>query len=166
MIISPDAFLITETGEYYWTPQRVAQAWSNTERDLKEALKDAKYRRVVILCGPPGAGKSTWVAKQHDQDTTIYLDAVFTARKYRAKMLSIVAGCLPVDLVLFETDPEICIARNAQRPVNRQVPEETLRNMIKNLGLNPPTKSEGFRTLWTNPHLCLGAKPRYSLVLK
>jgi len=146
MIISPDNLLYID-GIYVWTPERVGWAWMRSYELLEEAVLDSKHKRVVILCGAPGSGKSTWLAQQKDHEETIYFDAVLTHSKDRKRTLKRVAGLLPVDLIWVKADLSTCIKRNAKRPTERIVPLDRLIPMYEQLLRTPPKIEEGYRDL-------------------
>ena len=43
MIVSPDSYLITESGEYVWTPERDKAAWNQSYAALKRLSDDPRY---------------------------------------------------------------------------------------------------------------------------
>jgi predicted kinase len=51
---------------------------------------------------------------------------------------------VPVEAVWFQTTWETCLARNSQRPPDRQVPPEVMEHLRQQLATDPPTPTEGF----------------------
>lgn len=144
MIISPDHFLVHADGTYDWTPSRVSSAWALTLTKVRDALSNPRYRRLVLLVGIPGAGKTTWL-RSHAEADTIYIDATFTKRSDRTHMVHLVAELdRPIGVVLFSTPFEECLRRNALRTVDRIVPNEKMFELRAQLTDTPPVLSEGF----------------------
>jgi predicted kinase len=143
MIIEPDQ-LYYEEGHYVWSPERCEAAWEQCYRDLAEALRTRPVRKVVILVGLPGCGKSHWTRAHHEDDVVIF-DGLFVQRERRRRVLAIAqeAG-VPVEAVWFTTDWAACVDRNGRRSPDRKVPEEALERMRQVLEGDPPTAAEGF----------------------
>lgn len=79
--------------------------------------------RAVLLCGPPGAGKSTWL-EQHQEPGVAYYDGTCTWPATRAQLARIAAQeGVGVVVVVFTADLPTCLARNAQRTGARRVDE-------------------------------------------
>jgi predicted kinase len=55
--------------------------------------------------------------------------------------------------VWFDTALDVCIARNAARPVDERVPEQAIRNV--HAALEPPTLEEGFAEILVVPGMQL-----------
>jgi predicted kinase len=143
MIIEPDKHYL-ENGRYVWSPQRRDAAWARAFADLEKALATGRIRRVILLLGIPGSGKSTW-ADAHDGDDVVIFDGFFGYRERRTRALEIGAAAkVPVEVVWLEADWDTCVARNARRPEDRRVPEETMAQMRRLLEEDPPTVAEGF----------------------
>ena len=84
-IISPDNALFHEK-KYLWTPQRVKEAWDKFWKEL-ECLLGNCNRSIVVLQGPPGSGKSTWLHENAKKlSGCVVLDATFTASWYFNRM--------------------------------------------------------------------------------
>ena len=64
MIIDPDHFLQTALGQVR-TPERELHAWATAfaVRDLALATA-AVPAHVIVVCGIPGSGKSTWARER------------------------------------------------------------------------------------------------------
>jgi predicted kinase len=144
VILSPDHFLYDADGRYAWSPERVTSAWRLTVSKTREALADPRVRKLVLLVGLPGAGKTTWLAGHHDRDV-LYVDATFVRRGDRTSFVSLAreAG-KPCGAVLFTTPFDLCASRNSLRPPDRSVPPEKMEEMQARLTETPPNFSEGF----------------------
>lgn len=143
MVISPDAWLIGDDGVYRWSPERIREAWERAFQALETALRDPANERLVLLVGLPGAGKSTWLAS-HDRGGVIHFDATLCAASERKPLIAIArrAG-RPVEAVWFDTPVLPCRQRNAARPPDRRVPDETIDRMAAALAATPPQVEEG-----------------------
>ena len=146
MILEPDQFYY-DGGRYAWTQERCDAAWAECYRALAEALARQPVRKVVILVGLPGCGKSRY-ARQHDADDVVLFDGLFIDRGRRARVVEIArAAGVPVEAVWFQTDWDTCAARNAGRSPDRQVPGATMEHLRGQLAAAPPTEAEGFAAL-------------------
>jgi predicted kinase len=155
MHINPDHFLATEHGRVV-TPERNSVAWEKCYRVLAEELaRQGQRAKVLVLIGPQGAGKSSW-ARDHAacNPADIIFDAILVKRIERAPILQDVrehAGMAVA--VWFDTALDVCIARNAARPVDERVPEQAIRNV--HAALEPPTLEEGFAEILVVPGMQL-----------
>jgi predicted kinase len=152
-VISPDNHLYDRSGAYVWTPERVLKAWGIANEELRWLAPEAT--RVVLLSGLPGSGKSTWI-QNHGEKGVLYFDATFTTLNARRRVLDIlrkVAPQVPVEIVILDVKLETALARNATRPENRQIPEETIRRMEEQMrtGIRP-TLEEGFTSVTKVPN--------------
>lgn len=143
MIISPDHQLYLPDGTYHWTPDRVKQAWADSKQEYARCLASGTFTRVVLLMGIPAAGKSTWLTANHEDDV-LYFDATFDLPFKREPYIRLARAVgLPVEIVWLDTPLEVCIERNAARPADRRVPEDTMRAMHAKILSSPPTEAEG-----------------------
>jgi predicted kinase len=141
--INPDDFLETADGRV-WTPERNAAAWQAAYAALEEAIGRAPPPvGVVIVCGPQGAGKSTWIAARPPSPSTIHVDAALPGARHRAPIIAIAQrlGCA-VDAVWIDTAVDVAIARNAARPADKVVPVAAIRSVAAQFEV--PTMAEGF----------------------
>ena len=147
MVLSPDDFLIRSDGTYDWTPHRVVSAWRETLDRVKGLLEGSRYSTLVLLCGIPATGKSTWL-RNHRDTSFLYVDATFTTRASRAPLVSLAASLgKPIDLVFIDTPFEECSRRTLLRPEDRQVPPEKMVKFKTDLEVEPPLIEEGFRSI-------------------
>lgn len=144
MIVSPDTYLITESGEYVWSPERAKAAWAKSYARLDALLASGQYNKVVLMIGIPASGKTTWLAANEEPDA-IYFDATFIGPKSRAPVIEKAkAAGLRVEAVVAATPLAVCLERNRCRPEGRRVPEEAVERMSDVLERNPPRRAEGF----------------------
>jgi predicted kinase len=142
MIIEPDQFYF-EDGVYTWSPERSEASWEACYRRLDELLAGGAYRKVVILVGLPGCGKSTYTAA-NDAAGVVVFDGLFVPPERRACVLAVAAKHrVPVEAVWIGTDLDTCLARNARRSPDRRVPEDAIRRMKETLDASPPSLAEG-----------------------
>lgn len=119
MVVRPDDYLYEEDGTYNWTPERVAAAWGKAKGQAERHLKGGMH---------------------------VLFDATFVSRRARkpyidlAKSVGAHAVC-----VFLDTPLEVCMERNAARPPDRRVPEETMRRMHRSF--ERPTIEEGFEVI-------------------
>lgn len=145
--IDPDVFLQTPTGRV-WSPERGKEAWLRSYDALKEALAAAERRgqrrRVIIVCGLQGAGKSSWI-KLHGYrySPCIFFDAALPGARHR-RNISHIAKQFDAELwvVWIKTSLAIALERNAIRATDERVPEEAIRSVAEIF--EPPTMDEGF----------------------
>jgi tRNA uridine 5-carbamoylmethylation protein Kti12 len=160
MVISPDAYLQDPvTGLYNWTEERVAWAWEEAYKNLRRMINSCS--KMVIMCGLPGAGKSTWVESQSNSNTrytddgyelpsrVLYFDATFTTREARKRAIldsALWSSGYPfrIEAIVIDTPLDVCLHRNSLRREDRRVPESSILRMAKQLAEQPPRLREGF----------------------
>lgn len=141
-VVSPDAFLLDESGRYRWTAERCVAAWNRAYEALDRELPAA--RKLVLMVGLPGAGKTTWLQDRNGEGI-VYFDATLTRREDREALVARAHQVgVEVEAVVLLTPLAECIRRNGQRPADRQVPWDSLSRMADQLKANPVSTSEGF----------------------
>lgn len=141
--INPDDFLETPEGRI-WTPERNEEAWRLSYAALERALERAPAsKRVVVVCGIQGAGKSTWIASQPASPGTIYFDAALPGVRHRAKVIGIAKQLgSAVEAVWIDTPLDVAIERNAARTPDKMVPTRAIVAVAKQFV--EPMAAEGF----------------------
>ena len=134
MIVSPDHYLITESGEYVWSPERIKAAWKSASTALLRLTNDPKWAKVVLMVGIPASGKSTWLKKNSERAPIIQI----------AKEAGMV-----VEAAVMTTPIAVCKDRNACRPSGRRVPDDVVELMAAQLLGDPPKKSEGIDRVYS-----------------
>ena len=127
------------------TPERNVEAWAKCFSALDAALETAPLEtRVYVLVGPQGSGKSTWARQRKIKEPdAIIFDAILVKRSERNPILEKAAQRGRTTIaVWFKTPLDVCLARNAARPVDEIAAEQGIRNVYK--AIEPPTRSEGF----------------------
>lgn len=154
MLVSPDAHLMTPEGLYHWTQERVLRAWELSRREYSEALASGSYKKVVLMMGAPGSGKSTWYSKNKQQGV-LYFDAVFKNPKSREAFVRQARRLnLPVEVVWLDTPLEECLRRNSLRTPDRKVEEGIVKGMWETIQKFPPDpRREGFTLIRVVPEV-------------
>lgn len=123
----------------------VAECWQESWRKYKRLCIDTAYKTVVILCGPPGSGKSHWrEAIAASKPATIFWDACHTNLWRRGSPITIARDSgrtgppLNFRCVVFETPLAECLARNAERIESRRVPAATISEHFAALAKDHP----------------------------
>ena len=141
--INPDDFLETPEGRV-WTAERNAEAWRLSYVALEQAIIALpEPKRVVVVCGVQGAGKSTWIASQPASPATIYFDAALPAARHREKVIGIAKGRgAAVEAVWIDTPLDVALERNAARAPDKMVPVTSIIAVARQF--EEPTAAEGF----------------------
>ena len=99
-VISPEAMQLDAAGKFDRTPSAFGRAWARSYGRLRKALAAPSADKLVLLVGPPGAGKSTYV-QQHFDPRTVYFDAVLATPASRKALIRIAQEAQkPVHVVL------------------------------------------------------------------
>lgn len=147
-IISPDHFLF-EDGKYVWTPQRVKEAWAKAHHELKLSLAMDDVKNLMLVCGIPASGKSSWLLKQPEDPQTVFFDATLTNKKTRKQLIKIAETAKAnVSIAVFNTDFDTCVSRNNARSEDRKVPQTILERMHRHFEKGPPDMSEGYACMF------------------
>jgi hypothetical protein len=142
--INPDHYLETPAGRIT-TPERNAEAWKRCFAALDVALESAALEaKVYVLVGPQGSGKSTWARlRKVEEPDAIIFDAILVKRSERRPILEKAQHHRKDAIaVWFKTPLEVCLARNAARPLDEVAAERGIENVYA--ALEPPSQSEGF----------------------
>lgn len=160
MIISPDDYLTDLDGVYRWSPARVKAAWEHARSGLHDAVRWSEPSKVIVVCGIPASGKSTWI-RENREPNTVYFDACLDLPWKREKILRLIrnaawdhykatnrgrAGVGPrFELVWCHTDVIQAHRWNEQRTPDRRVPREVIDKMASYFVQNDPDgEAEGF----------------------
>ncbi len=145
MVISPDSYLMTPEGKYLWSLERVKNAWEESRKEYEKALASGSYKKVVLLMGAPGSGKSTWL-DSHKEGGVLYFDATFKNWRSREPYIALARQKrIPVEVVWLDTSLEVCVQRNSLRTPDRKVEEGILKGMWETIQKSPPNPyREGF----------------------
>jgi len=143
MYLNPDRYLQTDAGRVF-TAERNAVAWEQLYAELLAALKE-RPRRIVMVIGVQGAGKSTWtrnrLAEPYDG---IYVDYSFATKSSRSRVIEIAkAAGVQVSVVWLKVSLDTALWRNKGRPADEVVPADAVENVFKIF--EPPSLSEGFQ---------------------
>jgi predicted kinase len=143
MMIQPDQQFF-DGGRYVWTPERERSVWQTALRVLAQTLKRGKMRRIVMMIGLPGSGKSSY-AEAHDERDVVLLDSAFVDKQRRAEVFAVAGKAgVPVVGVWMDTEWEVCDDRNRQKNADQRVPAEMMRRMRAALLAETPSETEGF----------------------
>jgi predicted kinase len=141
MHLNPDHYLQTEVGRVF-TLERNAVAWEQLYAELLTAL-EVRPRRVIIVIGVQGAGKSTWTRNRLSEDCdAIYVDASFPTKSSRSRLIEMAkAAGVQVSAVWIKVPLETALRRNRGRPADEVVPDDAVENVFRIF--EPPSLSEG-----------------------
>lgn len=141
-VVSPDDFRVGPDGRYRNEHGVNYDAVSRARMTFTDAVR-SRPTKVVLLVGPPGAGKSTWLA-EHREPGALYYDATLTQPDTRRELADEARRHgVPVEAVVFRTTLETCLDRNAARSSDRRVPDERVRDYFYDLQAQPPHAGEG-----------------------
>jgi predicted kinase len=147
-VINPDIYLETERGRI-WTPERGKEAWAKSFAALEAALRGSidLGNRVLIVCGLQGAGKSHWIdLYASNYAPCICFDAALPGARHRKPIIDIAHQWnADVHAIWIDVPLDVAKMRNAQRPVDKRVPDESIESVASLF--EPPTIEEGFTSV-------------------
>lgn len=145
MIVDPD--LLLEQGPGRYDPEKVARAWSQCFRRVRDAIADPAIREIGIMVGTPGSGKST-IAVDFDRPDVLIFDAVWGIAARRAAFArQLVASGSRSFAVWVRCPLRVALERNAARPAWRRVPRRHVIESDARLKRAPPSKLEGWNRI-------------------
>lgn len=149
MILNPDSLLYIND-KYVWSPEAASNAWSECYSQVYNLLKN-NYKKLIILIGIPGAGKSTYLSSNKLEDNVVYFDSTLVSRKFRKPLVKVAFNCSkPIEAIFIDTPINICKDRNSLRTEDRKVPDIAFDKWSKLL--KRPSFSEGFSKItWVTP---------------
>lgn len=144
--INPDDFLETPNGRC-WTAERNKVAWKESFALLEKTLADRHRfdRRLYVVCGIQGAGKSTWIQRNaKDLAPCVFFDAALPRAVHRAPLVAIArAANVDAYAVWLNISLEKALLRNARREESVRVPVESIAAVASQF--ESPSVAEGFR---------------------
>lgn len=142
MIIDFDSFRETEEhseSDYYKSAQKAFFV-------LFKEIQSPNYKKIILMCGIPGSGKSTYAQKLDlKENGNHYLIWDVTAKDKVARAIIVQLGRAfnkPVYCYYIKTDPKKCIEQIKNR--KRQVPDDFVQKCHEQITNDPPTEEEGF----------------------
>lgn len=147
LVVSQDEFRVDDVGVYRFDFETSDKILTKAKGVWRELLAREDVERAVLLVGPPGSGKSTWLA-QNKEPGTVYFDATNTHKKKRSRLVkAALSAGKPISVVVMTTPLETCQARNAERTQGRRVPQQVVAQMASQLEQDPPSPEEGFASV-------------------
>lgn len=142
MIICPHDFLV-KLGMRP-THDETASSWRAAYRAFARAVRHRNVQCAGIICGIPGAGKTTW-GRAYDDSKIVLFDAVWSRRAQRESFAARVTrhGRQTI-AVHVHADIETAIARVAQRSIGRVVPTAKIRIAAALFSAFPPVSDRGW----------------------
>lgn len=144
MILSPDHFMYSSDGEYLYSPTREAAAWKETLSKVGSLLKENRFKKVIVLIGLPGTGKTAWANDHTHLDDTLILDANFCTVMNRIKLFDVVKPFnVPVEGICF---PVVDLSGSLPKS-SKTMPEDAYNRLVTHFAHNPPSQKEGFQSI-------------------
>ena len=112
-ICSADSFFVVD-GEYKFNPSQLPAAHAKCLRDFVSWVQDAgvgKVRKVTILRGIPGSGKSTYIQGHAVGDVVVDNTSTTVAEIAPYAALALAYGA-ELEIVTLDVAPEVAAARN------------------------------------------------------
>jgi len=145
LIVSPEEFLYNKDGKFIFSADNAEYAFNKALNILRKELDKATIRRFVVLCGPPGCGKSTFALAWRDSKDQVVYDATNYIPRRRSQIAQLgTEYAVTTEAIAIHTPLEICLKRNAARSYDRRVPVDVIRRIHRTIYSNPPSEDEGF----------------------
>jgi len=142
VIVAPDRFLV-KLG-FYPTRDEIAESWRAAHRAFSRALRNPRVSCGGIVCGVPGAGKSTWV-RNNDSDAVVLFDAVFSHLGQRRAMATRIRASGKNSIAVhILANTENAVRRMSMRSIHRRVPPAKIRASAQRFERSPPSVDEGW----------------------
>lgn len=153
LVVSPDDFRVDANGRYRRYALDEGEVWTRAHAVWRRLVELPFASCAYLVCGAPGAGKSTLAARISevhaiDDRRPVVFDATLSRRLTRARIASVAAERgLEVHAIVMSTPLDECLLRNASRRASRYVPPLTVREIYSELVESPPVLSEGLTSV-------------------
>lgn len=147
MHINPDHYLETKKGRR-WTNKRNEQAWKYCLEDYLVQLRDdPEVKKVYLLIGCQGAGKSSWAEiKNKEEPKNIIFDAILVKKSERESLIKLALRYEKICIAVhFITNLSVCLSRNHERDLDKRADESALMNVFN--AVEEPSIDEGFTSI-------------------
>lgn len=148
-IIRVDTFLWHPGSGFHFSLPRVAEAHRQSWELIKTLHGSGRIDRILLVCGNPGAGKSTFIetAGAAEEGAPLFFDDFCNSRERRAKFWAgyHASGVgLPVEAVCIWRDLERALAANESRGAKsgHEVPRAVMERLAREF--EAPGLEEGF----------------------
>ncbi|VTX93499.1 AAA family ATPase [Acinetobacter ursingii] len=147
MHINPDFYLQTPQGRIFSEAFNL-EAWEQCYRALDDVLMIGTVKKVYLLIGAQGSGKTTWAKQQYQREPNcVFFDAILVKKSERKIILDKISRFdIPCIAVYFNTSLEECLMRNRQRADDEIVNEQALKNVFQ--AIEVPQLDEGFESIF------------------
>jgi len=171
-IVQVDAFLFYPAHQWHFSYSRKEEAKRQVWQLIRSMHDQGKCDRLVLMCGNPAVGKSTWIeqmgAQEPGVETCVFFDDLLNNRRrrslwweaYRASKLQLV-----LDVVAIVRDYDRSVASNEARGARGgiYVPSTSMASLSSEY--EAPSTSEGYRRvrIYENQHDELTGEGSYVL---
>jgi predicted kinase len=144
MIIDPD----DHPDRHSTDRAKHSEAFADAARRLKNLLRAPQFKRVYVMVGVAGSGKST-KAKELDQDPNRSLHFIVDGCHTNANLRRALAGRIKDEgkvpiAVHMKTPPAESLRRNNARQPPKRVPSQVIARQHRELEIRPPRRAEGW----------------------
>lgn len=144
-VLGPDQNLPDGPGRMAAMPDAWAEAW----RSLRAALAEPELRRVYVLVGLPGSGKTHWAGAQPPLPQAVAFDSVMSQRSRRMAIARRIRQAGKQAIAVVVSAPlALCCERQQERPTWRRVPEMAIRRAAVRMRSEPVVEAEGWDSVW------------------